>query len=557
MKKIIGILIAILICAVFPIYVFAENTSTVVEFTPQYVQVGEYEQGYMVVYDTQYRIIDQFNNIHYTSTEEFTVYSEFLFSNKDNNVDRLYNFEGKELASFVNEHIIDVRENTVLTLDADKNYVLTDYRTTQKVNLGCLDKVWLLDGQTALMLKAGVWSLFDLASQKNNVLNVDAVVDIQGQLLTIVKDGLYGLVDISLQEIVEPKYEDIIYVGGQYLAFYNEGNDILTSKGELLYSSSNCFTSECINGWVIIYGDALVIKNIYTNETRTIDGFESVSAPYEGYMCGQNEFGLFTYVTMDGKQATDLAWDMVYQFSNGLALVYDVLEGANNVYYKQWYIINTNFEIVKVLNYDVYIDPQLDSSTNFSDGYIRTIDNETGLMGFIYLENYSASSNNQLKLSPTSLYQIDRESQTLSEVFKDTTVKDFKNHFLNDTEMLRVINTDGNTLNDAAYVVDGCKVQLISKSDGTMILDELTIKVSEKIAETDPPTTGPDNPIDPNNPGTDLNKPDNDSDVTDFIDSIADKVGVTSDQLLMLAGGSLAALVLLIIVITAIKRKRR
>jgi hypothetical protein len=47
------------------------------------------------------------------------------------------------------------------------------------------------------------------------------------------------------------------------------------------------------------------------------------------------------------------------------------------------------------------------------------------------------------------------------------------------------------------------------------------------------------------------------TDAKNFIDSIADKVGVTSDQLLMIAGGSLAALVLLIIVIAAIKRKRR
>ena len=137
----------------------------------------------------------------------------------------------------------------------------------------------------------------------------------------------------------------------------------------------------------------------------------------------------------------------------------------------------------------------------------------------------------------------------LSEVFKDTTVKDFKNHFLNDTEMLSVIDADGNALNDDAYVVDGCKVQLISKSDGTTILDELTIQVSEKATETDPPTTDPDNPIDPDNPNNDFN-------IMDFIDFIADKVGVTSNQLLMIAGGSLAGLLLLIIVISAIGRRR-
>lgn len=58
--------------------------------------------------------------------------------------------------------------------------------------------------------------------------------------------------------------------------------------------------------------------------------------------------------------------------------------------------------------------------------------------------------------------------------------------------------------------------------------------------------------VNPNYESTDKN-----TDAKSFIDSIADKVGVTSDQLLMIAGGSLAALVLLIIVIAAIKRKRR
>ena len=177
-------------------------------------------------------------------------------------------------------------------------------------------------------------------------------------------------------------------------------------------------------------------------------------------------------------------------------------------------------------------------------------------MVFIYLENYTSSSNNQL--SPASLYQIDRSSQTLSEVFKDTTVKDFENHFRNDMEMLSVIDTDGNTLNDDDdYVVDGCKVQLKSKSDGTMDLDELSIKVPEEVADTAPPITGPDNPIYPDNLETDSNKIGHDSGVTDFIGSTADKVSVASDQLLMIAGSSLAALVLLIIVIAAIKRKRR
>ena len=72
------------------------------------------------------------------------------------------------------------------------------------------------------------------------------------------------------------------------------------------------------------------------------------------------------------------------------------------------------------------------------------------------------------------------------------------------------------------------------------------------------------NPDDPTSPeggetGTEPGENETNPPITNndnIIDSIADKFGVTSEQLLIIAGGSLAALVLLIIVIVAIKRKR-
>ena len=67
----------------------------------------------------------------------------------------------------------------------------------------------------------------------------------------------------------------------------------------------------------------------------------------------------------------------------------------------------------------------------------------------------------------------------------------------------------------------------------------------------------PDDTTSPDNPGTDPNKPDDDSDIMDFIDSIADKIGVAMEKLLIIVCGSLAVLVLLFIVIVSLKRKRR
>ncbi len=79
---------------------------------------------------------------------------------------------------------------------------------------------------------------------------------------------------------------------------------------------------------------------------------------------------------------------------------------------------------------------------------------------------------------------------------------------------------------------------------------EKIVTDEETDEETDSIITSPDSTENSDESG-------NISMIIDFINSIADKFGVTSNQLLMIAGGSLAALVLLMIVIAAIKRKRR
>ena len=151
-------------------------------------------------------------------------------------------------------------------------------------DLGKCDSVLLLDEAKVLLQNKGEWSIFDSLSQQYTSLDVDSVIDVHGDMLTVVSEGLYGMMNSNADMIVEPKYKGIVYVSEQYLAFYDTGNDILSAKGELLYSSPDYMTSVCINGWTVIYRDTIVLKNIYTNEVRTIDGFESVSAPYDGYM---------------------------------------------------------------------------------------------------------------------------------------------------------------------------------------------------------------------------------------------------------------------------------
>ena len=79
----------------------------------------------------------------------------------------------------------------------------------------------------------------------------------------------------------------------------------------------------------------------------------------------------------------------------------------------------------------------------------------------------------------------------------------------------------------------------------------------ESGTETNPEdTTSPEGGETNTNPSeNETNPPITNND--NIIDSIANKVGVTSDKLLIIVGCSLAVLVLLIIVIATVKRKHR
>lgn len=566
-KVIVAIVLFLNIFTTLIVPAFAQEVDGFIEYVPQYEFISTFvDEIALTTKDDSKSIIDKSNEVIWSTEYKSVSYKNSfyrVFTGTDIEVFDIQQrfickYDGISSKGIVNNRISIVGEDLTQKLfDLSGNAVLTDsYDDIIYGNGDCV----LLDVDDSIVV-------YDLTNQRNVIEGIEKCTSVDDNYVVCVKNGKYGIVDFNGGVLIDFKYSQISreLTSEYFYCVLDSTLDIYDSRFEKAGSIDiSTFTSYkklseglvCVKksdgdfAYVDVNGNT-VLENISIGYALT-----NCNPFYEGVAVVTTANGS-TYINRAGELVTDRLWDGAYRFANGYALVYNnVYNETNDMTVKQWYIINNSFDVVKTLNYDVYVDPYYEASTDFSDGCIRTIDSDTGLMGFIYLENYSASSNNQLKLSPTSLYQIDRESQTLSEVFKDTTVKDLKNHFLNDTEMLSVIDADGNALSDDAYVVDGCKVQLISKSDGTTILDELTIQVSEKATETDPPTTDPDNPIDPDNPGTDPNKPDNDSDVMDFIDSIADKVGISSDKLLMIAGGSLAALVLLIIIIAAIRRRR-
>lgn len=560
------ILSVIVLLACLPLDVFAQSEVAFAEFIPQYETLSYFVDGIALSkMDDLYQIIDVSNNIQYTGQTTVS-YKNGTYRISNGGVVELFDGKFQLLLSVTGISAKAVIANRVSITDANLKQRLYNLNGELLLN-NSYDDIIYGNGDCVLLDVDGSIVVYDLINQRNVIEGIEKCTSVDDNYVVCVKNGKYGIVDFNGGVLIDFKYSQISreLTSEYFYCVIDSTLDIYDSRFE---KAGNIDVSTLASYKKLSEGLVCVKKSDGDFAYVDVNGntvLEGISIGYALTNCNPFYEGLAvvttangsTYINKAGELATDRLWDGAYRFANGYALVYNnIYDETNDTTVKQWYIINNSFEVVKTLNYDVYVDPYYAVSTDFSDGCIRTIDSDTGLMGFIYLENNSASSNNQLKLSPTSLYQIDRESQTLSEVFKDTTVKDFKNHFLNDMEMLSVIDADGNTVNDDAYVVDGCKVQLKSKSDGTTILDELIIKVSEKVVDTDPPTTDPNNPTDPGTTEKDPNTPGNDSDIMDFVNSIADKIGVTSDQLLMIAGGSLAALVLLIIVIAVIRRRR-
>ena len=175
----------------------------------------------------------------------------------------------------------------------------------------------------------------------------------------------------------------------------------------------------------------------------------------------------------------------------------DTVDGE---YVRSWKIIDHNFNTVEQLNVEVYVNDAEEHTTDFSNGFIRTVDNETGKMGFAYTANTYA------------LYDCQTDG-----------------------------HVNGNWIVDKEAEIGIAGEKHISCIKCGEVMETATIDPLPEGGETETNPTSPDDTTDDKN----------------FTDSIADKIGVTSDQLLMIAGGSLAALILLIIVIAAIKRKRR
>ena len=99
-----------------------------------------------------------------------------------------------------------------------------------------------------------------------------------------------------------------------------------------------------------------------------------------------------TYIGTNGNAAVDAWWDYAGRFAKGHALVMNYMTDSDGNTFRRWSIINTDFAVVETLEDDVYIDAADEHSTDFSNGYIRTVDRATNLMGFIQLSETNSGA---------------------------------------------------------------------------------------------------------------------------------------------------------------------
>jgi len=369
--------------------------------------------------------------------------------------------------------------------------------------------------------------VWQLATLKNGAVDLDTFVtsnvtnpakDSTMQNI-IASDGEhYGIISAENKLLVEFKYEYIYdLTGGLYAGINGKTTDLISVDGKIVATIEATVLGEYSEGKIPCYmnekfcyinKDGKVVNEVAVSDTNSIGSY------YEGLAVIQMKDGSYSYLAENGELATRYVWDYAARFARGYALVMDVVasDTVDGEYVRSWKIIDHNFNTVEQLNVEVYVNDAEEHTTDFSNGFIRTVDSETGKMGFAYTANTYASYDCQTDGHVNGNWIIEKEAE---------------------------IGIAGE--------------KHISCIKCGQVMETATIDPLLEGSGTEP---NPDDTTSPEDPGTDPNKPDNDSDVMDFIDSIADKVGISSDKLLMIAGGSLVALVLLIIVIAAIRRRR-
>ena len=426
-KALLGIITAfLLVVQLLHINVLAAELSDIKIYEASYDFVLSFGEDNLTVYnDCTYAIVDSSNNQHYSSDcDGMGVFSEGFVSIYDSDAHKVtfttldgYSFDVESVrgcGEFLGGKCSVTSVGGVYGLiDTAGHYLLEcEYEDiiydSSDIFFVCKDNVWQL-----ATLKNGEVELNAFVT--SNVTNPAKDSTMQN---IIASDGeRYGIISAENKLLVEFKYEYIYdLTGGLYAGINGKTTDLISVDGKVIATLEATVLGEYSEGKIPCYmnkkfcyinKDGKVVNEVAVSDTNSIGSY------YEGLAVIQMEDGSYSYLAENGELAARYSWDYAARFARGYALVMDVVasDTVDGEYVRSWKIIDHNFNTVEQLNVEVYVNDAEEHTTDFSKGFIRTVDNKTGKMGFAYTANTYASYDCQTNGHVNGNWIIDKEAE--------------------------------------------------------------------------------------------------------------------------------------------------
>lgn len=393
MKKYISLLLTTLILLTSTLPISAASGIEIFDATYDYIRPfdGDFASAYR---NGEYAIIRKDNAVFYTSDADgFGNYREGMISFYENGTTKIARLNGDTLNLTGYQFAGDYHGAKCAVVNGQKQYGMID--TQGNFLLECLYEDILYDESDTVCVKQnGVWRTVTLnpfsAAARTSYQLADPVFSATGNHIIASNGNGYGILSTDQLLLTEFKYDLIRDASeGIFVAYYGDFVDLITEDGSIAATIKADFVGAYSNGVLLCHDDN---GFRYINLTGTtvlvpqIKGLTYMDSFYESYAVVRNSTG-YTYMNTAGQQATRTVWDYADRFAGGYALVMNYrLDEDTKTKEQQWYIIDTGFNVVEILADDVYVDSADADSTNFSRGYVRTINRDTGRMGFIRLD---------------------------------------------------------------------------------------------------------------------------------------------------------------------------
>lgn len=377
----------------------SESNAKLRVYEPTYEYIRQFKDNFTTVYNNGvYSIVDAQNNYHYSTTQDgFGDYSEDIVAVYDADKHEIiftrldgysfvcagYIWAGEFLGGkcvIVDEDgkygLIDVSGNFIL----DCEYEDIEYDTSDTV-LFRTDEGWTsytIGQSTAYTLRSSIPALYN------------PVLSVTGEHIIASDGSAYGILTADNILLTEFKY-DLIHdaAEGLFVGYRGDYVDLIETDGTVSATLEAYYVGGYSEGKLAVYDGTeffYVDKNGNLAVELAAEDVVSTEEFHESYAVVRLADRGYTYINAYGEIAVDTYWDYAAQFAEGYALVMNYITDGDGNMLRRWNVIDTDFNNVLTLEDDVYIDAADEHSVDFSNGYIRTVDRNTGLMGFIQLD---------------------------------------------------------------------------------------------------------------------------------------------------------------------------